>query len=154
MSLKKKTILILALVVILVISVFFLFSCSRNDEHSFSLEINPDEIYRIEGFWNWRPHEITSRSRIQTIVRHLNSYSLCDKNRGSWIISGETPDIYLRLLDAEGNALWYLGIHGGGCEIYGGGGIIRGLETTGPNRVGMYRITNEWSSVWWFNLRF
>jgi len=95
-----------------------------------SLNIDASEIYRISGHWNpRRPSygDITDRNTINSIVEHLNSFSLTD---GEIIIGGETPDVYLLFFDSEDNekfriAMWHQVIRADGSYFGDLGGFHR-----------------------------
>ena len=123
--------------------ILFLSGCFGNDEQGFSLEIDLDEVYAIEGFLNWQLQEIVDKNEIQAVVEHLNSYSLTD--RGNINFPNESPDIWMRFLDVDGNTMLHLAIYGGG--------LIRILDPSfegGFRQLGMYRIINGQNAVWEF----
>ncbi|MCL2839063.1 MAG: hypothetical protein FWE04_08420 [Oscillospiraceae bacterium] len=125
-----------------VIILMILSACSADNDlnNYFSLEINADEIYRIEDYSSL---PITDRAQIQAMIEHLNSYLLTDI--GNISVLNDSPDIWLRLLDAEGSVKWHLCIYGGG--------VIRILDPTfesGFSELGRYRIINGRNAVWEF----
>jgi len=120
--------------------ILLLSGCFGNDEQSFSLDIDPNEIYSIEDYFSL---PITDSVQIQTMIEHLNSYLLT--NRGNINFPNESPDIWLRLLGVDGNTVWHLAIYGGG--------LIRILDPTfedGFRELSRYRIINGQNAVWEF----
>ena len=75
------------------------------------------------------------------IVKHINSYSLTEKGNYE-LLGGESPDIALWFLDAEGNVKHILWINGGG--------LIRIIDPTSYREFERYWIRNGSNAVWEF----
>lgn len=88
----------------LVISVVFLFWWLGGN--SYSLEIDPNEVYLITWGDGWvSRHEIDGRDEIEEIVSHLNAWSLVEYRPRPWDGVDTYPLLLIRLSDEEGKSL-------------------------------------------------
>ena len=98
------------IVAVLITSVALLFRWLSMD--SYSLEIDPDEVYRIiwSSFLRTGIHEVTERDEIEEIVRHLNAWRLINRTPHRGDIGSETPDMSIGFYDENGNRKLYVSV--------------------------------------------
>jgi len=100
MILCKKIALIVIIVVILVVFMVLLFRWLE----SYSLEIDPDEIYRITwSSLDVRLQEITDRDEIEEIIRYINAWHLVEWRQSSWRGVDTYPPLRIWFEDEVGN---------------------------------------------------
>ena len=103
-KLRSKIILV---VIIVVLALSALLLLRWTGMGTYSLGIDPDEIYRI-SWWSFMANlqDVTDRDEIEAIVEHLNAWTLARQTPRREQIGGETPDMQIRLYDEEGNLKW------------------------------------------------
>jgi hypothetical protein len=106
---STKIIKVTVAILIVTMLVMVWFGCFSSS--SFRLEINADEVYRIEvcGAITER-RNVVNKVEIQRIVRRLNSYLLTEGRSPGWMPGGETPSLELSFIDVNENVKWQIAI--------------------------------------------
>jgi len=94
--------IIMLIAILLIISAVLSFCWLTRD--TYSLEINPDEIYRITwGSATVGQHEVNERDELQRIVNHMNAWTLRIWQPVDWVDT--YPLLRIQLYDEEGNSI-------------------------------------------------
>ena len=120
MHLYRKVVLFAFVIAILVISVIFavfLFHWLNDYRNSYSLGLDPSEIYRIT--WSTSSvtsPDITNRDEIEGFVSYLNAWALVEWTPHRWP-PGETPPLLISFFGGEGSLIGYWGVYETGSLV-------------------------------------